>query len=108
MDKIHEAVQALAEAVKESPLYTDYITQRENLEQYPELKAKVYNFRRLNFEIQNNTHENDLLEKIDQIEAEYGDFLEEPLVQKFLDAELAFCRLMQEISKNVTEAIDFE
>ena len=35
-------------------------------------------------------------------------FREDPLVEEFLDAELAFCRMMQEIDVKLAEAMDFE
>ena len=44
----------------------------------------------------------------EQFEKEYADFRENTLVSEFLAAELAFCRMMQDINLQVTEAVHFE
>ena len=49
-----------------------------------------------------------LLDKMEAFEREYEKFREDPLVEEFLDAELAFCRMMQEIDVKLAEAVDFE
>ena len=45
---------------------------------------------------------------MEAFEREYEKFREDPLVEEFLDAELAFCRMMQEIDVKLAEAVDFE
>jgi len=47
-------------------------------------------------------------DKIDQFTRENEAFRENPLVSDFLAAELAFCRMMQEIDVKLAEAMDFE
>ena len=58
--------------------------------------------------MQNSVQTEDLLDKLDDFEREYEKFREDPLVEEFLDAELAFCRMMQEIDVKLAEAMDFE
>ena len=58
--------------------------------------------------MKNSFHTEDLLDKLDAFEREYEKFREDPLVEEFLDAELAFCRMMQEIDVKLAEAMDFE
>ena len=41
-------------------------------------------------------------------EKEYENFRQQPLVADFLAAELALCRMMQDIFGDITEALDFE
>ena len=45
---------------------------------------------------------------LEAFEREYANFREEPLVSEFLAAELAFCRMMQDINLHLTEAVHFE
>ena len=45
---------------------------------------------------------------IEAFEKEYRDFRENPLVNDFLAAELAFCRMLQNNNARITDAIDFE
>ena len=49
-----------------------------------------------------------VFEKIEAFEREYEDFRENPLVDDFLSAELAFCRMMQKYNDRIMDAIDFE
>lgn len=106
MSKIDEALAQLIEVVLESDVYREFDTQRNKVNQYPELKAQIDEFRHRNFELQ--TSEDAGFDKMDQFEREFEQFRENPLVSDFLDAELAFCRLMQDINMRMTEAVDFE
>ena len=73
-----------------------------------DMREKIDEYRVRNFELQNSVQTEDLLDKLDDFEREYEKFREDPLVEEFLDAELAFCRMMQEIDVKLAEAMDFE
>ncbi len=106
MSKIDNALEHLIETILESEEYREYDAQRDKVNQFPELKAKLDEFRRLNFELQ--TSDDYTIEKIDQFEMQYAEFRENELVSAFLAAELAFCRMMQDINLRLTAAMDFE
>lgn len=76
------------------------------MKQFPELKAQLDEYRRRNYELQSSDDAE--LEKIEQLEREYSALRENQLVEDFLAAELAFCRLMQEVNLQVTDSLDFE
>lgn len=106
MDTISTALDRLTEAILNSAEYREYDIQRNRVNGYPELKAQIDEFRRRNFELQ--TSDDNAFEKIQEFEREYSDFRENPLVSDFLAAELAFCRMMQDINLRLTEALHFE
>lgn len=106
MSNIDNALKQLTEAVLESEEYREYDLQRNRVNQYPELKAKIDEYRERNFRLQ--TSEENALDKLEQFEREYSGFRENPLVSDFLAAELAFCRMMQDINLRLTEALHFE
>ena len=106
MSKLDNAVERLIEAILDSEIYREYDAQRNRVNQYPELKAQIDEFRKRNFMLQRS--EDNAFEKIEQFEKEYADFRENTLVSEFLAAELAFCRMMQDINLQVTEAVHFE
>ena len=58
--------------------------------------------------MQNTSQVDELFDMMDVFEKEYEKFRENPLVDDFLQAELAFCRLMQEINMFVTQELDFQ
>ena len=106
MNNIDNSVNQLISAVKESAVYNKYVQQLSEVKKDPELKKQIDEFRSRNFELQNS--EDIAIEKMEALEREYADFREIPLVSEFLAAELAFCRMMQEINLRITEAVQFE
>ncbi len=106
--EVKEAIKQFADKIMESDTYKEYLYQRERIKKQPELYDKVNEFRQRNFELQNETDEEELFDRMEVFEKEYEKFRENPLVDDFLRAELAFCRLMQEVDLLLAEAIDFE
>lgn len=106
MNNIDEALKQLIEAILTSETYTRFDLQRNRVKQVPGLKEQIDEFRRRNYEFQNGSDYD--FAKLDQFEKEYEDFRENPLVSDFLAADLAFCRLIQEINIKITAAINYE
>lgn len=106
--QIEEATKKFAAYIQESDTYKEYFGQREKLKKYPELYEKVNEYRQKNFEIQNESNSEDLFDRMEAFEREYAKFRENPMVEDFLRAELAFCRMMQDINVLLTASIDFE
>lgn len=106
--QIEEATKKFAAYIQQSDTYKEYWQQREKLKKQPELYDKVNEFRQRNFDIQNESDSEDLFDKMEAFEREYAKFRENPMVEDFLRAELAFCRMMQDINVLLTAEIDFE
>ena len=99
MNELDSAVSAYITAIKSTETYRNYAAERDKVRQYPELKAQIDDFRKRNYELQSNRDTD--FHKIDQFEKDYEDFRENPLVDDFLDAELAFCRMIQRANMQV-------
>jgi len=106
MRNVEEAAVRLVDAIKASEEYQDYLREREKVKRFPKLTEQIDAYRHFNFELQSSDEV--AFEKIDQMEQEYSDFRSEPMVEDFLQAELAFCRMMQKINRWITETLDFE
>jgi len=106
MDRIEFALQQLITEILASDIYHAYDEQRNLVNQDPELKKKIDEFRTRNLELQTNP--GTTLEQIEHFEQEYARFRDNPLVESFLAAELAFCRMLQNINLRLTEAMHFE
>lgn len=102
------AVDTFIDAIKNTEIYQKYLEQLQKIKQYPEKYARVNEFRQRNYELQNSEQTDDLFDKIDAFEKEYEKFREDALVDDFLRAELALCRMMQKIDAMITEKLDFE
>jgi len=107
MSKVDNAIDQLVAEILNTDEYHDYDEQRNKVKQFPELKAKIDEFRERRFLIQ-NSDDGSSMEKMEEFEREYSDFRENPLVSDFLAAELAFCRMMQDVNLRITEAVHFE
>ena len=106
--EVQKALEQLAQAIKDSDIYREYRRQSEKVDNTGDMREKIDEYRVRNFELQNSVQTEDLLDKLDAFEREYEKFREDPLVEEFLDDELAFCRMMQEIDVKLAEAMDFE
>ena len=108
MTEIDNELFTLIEAVKESHTYKEYDRCRKVLKSDPELKARVDRYREENYRLQIMEDDGTLQDKIENFARENMELSEQPRVRAFLDAELALCRMLQEISERVVKAIDFE
>lgn len=105
---IMDVAKEFANSIKMTDIYQEYNLQKEKLKKQPELFEQVTEYRRKNFELQNAEDGDELFERMELFEQEYEKFRENPLVDDFLKAELALCRMMQEIYAYLTVEIDFE
>ena len=108
MSEFDCAVDNLIAAIKETQEYKEYVIQKDKVSRFPELKAQIDNYRIRNYEMQHMSNDGDLFHKMEAFEQEYEKFMEDPLVSDFLEAELDFCRMMQEMNNKIVAAIDFD
>lgn len=105
---VKEATERFVEEIRKSAVYREYDFQKEKIKKQPALFARVGEYRERNYALQTSAQGNELLEKMDAFEKEYEELRTNPLVDDFLRAELAFCRMMQEINVRITAELDFE
>lgn len=108
MADVYEAVDELVAVIKDTTIYQNYVREKERVKKHPQLKAQIDEYREQNFKLQSMAQDDELFDKIEQLQKKYEEFLENPLVADFLKAELAFCRLIQEVTGRMVQAIDFE
>lgn len=106
MSNIDNAVGQLITVITESEVYCEYLTQLERVKEQPGLKEQIDDFRKRNYILQTGGDAD--FDKIKQFEKENEDFRENPYVSDFLAAELAFCRMIQDINVRVVGAVRFE
>ena len=106
MEKSINAIEAYVEVLKQSKEYCDYRRTLAAVKEVPGLMEQVNEFRKKNFLLQNS--ETATFESIESFQLEYAEFRENPLVEDFLTAELAFCRMMQYNNSLILEALHFE
>ena len=89
-----------------SNIYQEYKSKLDQVKQYPDLKRQIDEFRMRNYELQQSPDY--AFDKMEQFQREYQTFRDDPLVSDFLAAELAFCRMVQDVENRLVERIDFE
>jgi len=107
-EEIRGVAKEYAAKIMETDIYRKYCYEKERLKKQPDLYAQVNEYRRKTYELQNNTDDEQLFDKMDAYEKEYEKFRENPLVEGFLQAELGFCRLLQELDEIIMDRLDFE
>ena len=106
MREIDIALEQLVHAVVNSKECKRYREELRRVKLRPGLKEEIDDYRMRNFRLQNSDELT--IEKIEQFEKEYEEFRSDPLVSDFLASELAVCRMVQNISDKLTEALEFE
>lgn len=94
--------------IKDNEIFLTYKKTRKELEANPELLAQVDDYRRKRFEMQSITRGEELYDRVDAFEREFASWKEQPLVDNYLEAELALCRLMQQISLTMIKELEFD
>lgn len=108
MREMDDDIKHFIEAVKGTKTYQEYEKQKEILKADPELKAQVDAYRAENFKLQNAPEDGHSAERMDAFADKYADFIEQPKVSAFLDAENNLCRMIQRVSREVVDSLDFE
>ena len=108
MSEMKACIDALLTAVHNSEEYQDFVKYRDLLRENPELMDRVNTFRGNNFRLQNEANRDELFQVMEQLNRESRELRKDPLVNAFLDSELALCKLTQRICKTLTEGIDLD
>lgn len=108
MTELDGAVEKLIAIIRDTRVYMEYEREKEKVNRIPDLKQKIDTYRIRSYEIQNLCNDDEIVQKIEEFEREYESFRENPIVADFLAAELALCRMMQEINIRLTAALDFD
>ena len=93
MNEIKDCIDALLAAVQNSEEYQKFEKYRDLLKENPELMDRVNAFRGNNFRLQNEANRDELFRGTEQLNRESRELRRDPLVNAFLDAELALCKL---------------
>ncbi len=106
MEDVNESLDRLIRSVKESPEYREYQRMRAKIHLEPEKEKAVNEFRERNYKLHEYSGV-DLFMEMDAMEKEYAPLRAQPNVNEFLAAELAVCRMVQNINYRLMEEIDF-
>lgn len=108
MKQVEMYTKQLVQAIQESQEYQEFCKVREELRRQPELRDRMNEMRRMNFELQSTAPSEELYRELNSIWKEFREFRKNPLADEFLKAELAMCRMLQQINNEITSAVDLD
>lgn len=108
MSRIEQLKAEIAAVIQESNEYKEYRELAEYISRYPDLKRQVDELRRENFYYQTSDDIEDPIGATAQLDERFADIRRQPMVNRYLSAEMCLCRMVQEICMAVVGAIDFD
>lgn len=104
---IYKSLAALIESIKNSEIYQAYQNATEEVRKNPGLQEQIDDYRKRNFVIHQKYDGDELLSKLEELDAETALFRSQRLVDNYLSAELAFVRLKQDIDNKMLAELEF-
>ncbi len=108
MKELELATALFRDALHETKVYQEYLDAKEALKQDKERWETLQQYRKKRYEIQQLAGGDELYERMESFVLEEQQYRMNPQVAAFLDAELALCRMMQEIFFSMVDSLDFE
>ena len=108
MDGFDKTTESFIKELKKTKTYRQYKDKLAALKKDEEMWAKVLEYRNKRMELQNNSSQDELYDKADWFEREYAYIYENKQAKEFLEAEIALCRLVQDISYKLVQSLEFE
>ncbi|MCD8069718.1 MAG: YlbF family regulator [Lachnospiraceae bacterium] len=106
--EVLKETDVLIHRIVSSGIYKEYRESLEKVAQYPELKERLDRFRTRNYEVQVNMEDGSSFDSLEDLEREKRELTQNPLLAEVLAAELALCRMMQEVMDRLVVSLDFE
>lgn len=108
MNSLDELKKQIRKTIQESEEYKEYRELYDYISRHPDLKRQIDEFRKENFRIQYSDEVEDAIEAGLELNNRFADLRSEPVVDRFLAAEMCLCRLVQEICMAVADSVDFD
>lgn len=107
-DQIREITDEYIEKLKTTDEMIKYSNAANMINKMPDLVSELEEYRKENFDIQNQYEGDELFDKQDELQEKYKHLLEDSRAASFLHAEAGFCRMVQEIYVRLMEGLEFQ
>ena len=105
---ILEETSVLINTIKSTSIYTEFQSALEDLQKYPELKAIADEFREANYQAYNSLKDQISFADFDNLEEKRIELAKYPQIDRYLKAEVALCRVLQEVQSRIVAAMCFD
>lgn len=107
-ENIRNDLNKFTDALRNTKEYVEYRRTAEAVDAKPELKERITNYRLMNYNLQQEMDPGVIAAKTEELERFYDELEQDPVAAEFLDAEMTFCRMMQEVSLAIYASMNFE
>jgi len=108
MEQIKLCTDALVEAIQKSEAYQRFLDVKRKVDDHPELRTKLNDFRKRSYELQNRKDNNEFYREMERFEIEYHEIRKDPVISEFLQCEVEICRIMQHVNLKLVQAVDLD
>lgn len=107
MQNVYDLAHELARSLKETDQYKDFKKYQEQIDANESLKKMIDDFNKQNLEVQaalmsGQEPDAQLMEKVQQV---YGIVMQDPTCAQYLNAQIAFSQVINDISQILGEVI---
>ncbi len=108
MKEIMSCLDELVEAIKASPQVARYQKAVEMVDAYPEKIERLHEFRVKTYELQNKGDTVDMFAEMDRLAEAFSDVYNDDVMDEYVNAEIALCKLIQTIERIVIDCLNFK
>ena len=105
---ILETTSVLVDTIKSTSIYTEFQSALEDLRRYPELKALADEFRTQKFLAYHSLKGQGSFADFEDFEEKRVELAAYPQIERYLKAEVALCRVLQEVESRLTAGMCFD
>ena len=104
---VYDEANNLARAIQESKEYGEYKKAKDDLNNDPELKAKVEEFEKIRYDVQVMAFQGEKQdeEKQKKLQEMYQILIREPKIKDFFDIEVRFNIMIADVNKIISESV---
>ncbi len=108
MVNVHDKAHILAKAIKDSVEYKEFKEAKKSLEANQKTKDMIIDFEKKQFEYQSKQISGDEVseEETKKIQELYSIVTKDVIANKYLNAQMKFAILMQDVNKIISEALE--
>lgn len=106
--KVDLKTAELSAAILDSEEYKEFLYYLGEIKKQPELYDRVCDYRRRNFELQNMDINDNMFDEVMHFQMENAGIRKDGLVNNFLRAELSVCRMLQDITRSISESVELD
>ena len=100
--------EELVQAILASEEYREYLECFAKIKDQPELYERVGDYRKRNFELQNMDVNDNMFDEVMRFQMENSAIRKNALVNQFLKAELSVCRMLQGITRTISDNVELD